>query len=149
MRLLMWVEHGLNTGYTIVSSARLSSLFHRRDCQLPVGRINSPLDSREKRKNKTRCKSYILHFDVWILGYDTDSSCAPRSVREKTGNKLVFQEKTKGTLTLRIEPAKAAPVRIILTMGEKKHLELGVVSHNKFAPFSNHLLKGIVKLTTF
>ena len=60
---------------------------------------------------------------------------------------MVFQEKTKGTLTLRIEPAKAAPVRII--MGEKKHLELGVVSHNKFPPFSNHLLKGIVKLTTF
>ena len=85
-----------------------------------------------------------------MLGYDTDSSCALRSVRDKTENKLVFQEKMKGTLTLRIEPAKAAPVRIILTMGEKKkHLELGVVSHNKFPPFSNHLLKGIVKLTTF
>ena len=55
-----------------------------------------------------------------MLGYDTDSSCAPRSVRDKTENKLVFQEKMKGTFTLRIEPAKAAPVRIILTMGEKK-----------------------------
>ena len=55
-----------------------------------------------------------------MLGYDTDSSCAPKSVRDKTENKLVFQEKMKGTFTLRIEPAKAAPVRIILTMGEKK-----------------------------
>ena len=85
-----------------------------------MGRINSPLDSREKRKNKMRRKSCILHFDVSVPGYDTDSLCPFRSVREKTGNKLVFQEKTKGTLTLRIEPAKAAPVRIILTLGEKK-----------------------------
>ena len=81
---------------------RLSSLFHRRGCQLPVGRINSPLDSREKRKNKMRRKSCILHFDVSVPGYDTDSLCPFRSVREKTGNKLVFQEKTKGTLTLRL-----------------------------------------------
>ena len=55
-----------------------------------------------------------------MLGYDIDSSCAPRSVRDKTENKLVFQEEIKGILTQRIEPAKAAPVRIILTMGEKK-----------------------------
>ena len=63
-----------------------------------------------------RRKSCILHFDVSVPGYDTDSSCAVRSVREKTENKLVFQEKIKGALTLGIEPAKAAPYHF-LTVG--------------------------------
>ena len=69
-----------------------------------------------------RRKSYILHFDVSVLGYDTDSTCAVRSVREKTENKLVFQEEIKGTLTLGIEPASAAPVRMNLTTRENKNI---------------------------
>ena len=69
-----------------------------------------------------RRKSCILHFDVSVPGYDTDSSCAVRSVREKTENKLVFQAEIKGTLTLGIEPASAAPVRMNLTTRENKNI---------------------------
>ena len=69
-----------------------------------------------------RRKSCILHFDVSVPGYDTDSSCALRSVRDKTENKLVFQEEIKGTLTLEIEPASAAPVRMNLTTRENKNI---------------------------
>ena len=46
MRLLTWVKHGLNTGYTIVSSTATFKLSER------LGRINSLFDSHEKEKTR-------------------------------------------------------------------------------------------------
>ena len=54
----MWLEHGLNTGYTIVSSAATFKSSER------LGRINSPFDSHEKEKT---CQHTILTHHV-LLG---------------------------------------------------------------------------------
>ena len=59
MRLFMWVEHGLNTGYTIVSSAATFKSFHRRDWAELIPHL-TPM----KKKKQLRHKNYILHFDV-------------------------------------------------------------------------------------
>ena len=55
----MWVEHGLNTGYTIVSSAVTFKSFHRRDWAELIPHL-TPM----KKKKQLRHKNYILHFDV-------------------------------------------------------------------------------------